>query len=206
MSRPSYSAEKNEAVRQELVRYAVHLLRDIGPEELSLRKLSKAMGVSHTKVYRYFENKDALLAAIKMTALTDLQKTLRENDPADASPLTRLRAASRNLYEFASENRVEYLFLFATAEKDTELSDDLIEKRHDVFNDIVAIANIAKENGHTPLDGRTLANLAWAMLHGLFMLNFLGQLIEGRTFEELFEDALDQMFGQSSKAELQKVG
>lgn len=200
MSRPSYSAEQNESVRQDLLRNAAEMLREIGPDELSLRRLAKKMDISHTKVYRYFSSKDALLTAIQMTALTDLQRLLRENDPSDADPLVRLRAASRGLYDFATNNQVEYLFLFATAEMNTELSDDLVELRHEVFNDIVSIANIAYENGQTPLNGRTLANLAWAMLHGLFMLNFQGQLIEGRSFDELFEDALDQMYGRSSRA------
>lgn len=200
MSRPSYSAEENEAVRQDLLHNAVELLREIGPDDLSLRRLAKRMGVSHTKVYRYFGSKDALLTAIQMTALAELQDILRKNDPTDAGPLVRLRAASHALYDFATKNQDEYMFLFAGTDNGSEHAADLIELRHEVFNDIVEIANLVRHDGQTALNGRTLANLAWAMLHGLFMLNFQGQLIEGRSFDELFEDALDQMFGRSSKA------
>lgn len=200
MSRPSYSAERNEEVRQELLRCAVELFRECGAEELSLRRLAKRMDISHTKVYRYFSSKDALLTAIQMTALSDLRDLLRENDPSDAPPLTRLRAASRGLYRFAKENQSEYLFLFGAGERDSELSEDFLQLRHEVFNDVVAIANLAHQQGQIPMDGRTTANLAWAMLHGLFMLNFQNQLIEGRSFDELFETALDQMFGRSSRS------
>lgn len=200
MSRPAYSDEKNETVKQDLLRGAVELLRELGPEELSLRRLAKRMDISHTKVYRYFGSKDSLLTAIQMAALTELRNKLRENDPSDAAAMARLRAASRALYDFAVQNPDEYLFLFATTSKSSELSEDLVELRHAVFNDIVAIAKIAQAEGETPLNGRTLSNLAWAMLHGLFMLHFQGQLIEGRSFDELFENALDQMFGPSQKA------
>lgn len=199
MSRPSYSAEQFASVRQELLDGAIRLFREAGPEEISLRKLAKLNGISHTKVYHYFSSKDELLTAIKIKALEDLRKHLQARDPADASPLGRMRAASHSLFHYASNNRDEYMFLFASRETETDLSEDLLALRHEVFNDVVAIANLAAERGDIALSGRTVANLAWAMLHGLFMLNFQDQLIEGRSFEELFEDALDQMFGRESK-------
>lgn len=178
---------------------AIRLFREAGPEEVSLRKLAKLNGISHTKVYHYFSGKDELLTAIKMQALKDLRKHLNARDPVDAAPLERMRAASYSLFNYASNNRDEYMFLFASRETETGLSKDLLALRHEVFNDVVAIANLAAERGEIGLSGRTVANLAWAMLHGLFMLNFQDQLIEGRSFEELFEDALDQMFGRGSK-------
>lgn len=196
MPRPAYSDEKNETVRQNLLKGAAELLKVVGPDELSLRRLAKSLDISHTKVYRYFDSKDSLLTAIQISALHDLRAQLRENDPSSAAPMARMRAASRALFAFANNNPDQYLFLFATTNKTSELSEELLQLRHEVFNDIVAIA---KEAGETDLDGRTLANLAWAMLHGLFMLHFQGQLIEGRSFEELFESALDNMFGPSQR-------
>jgi AcrR family transcriptional regulator len=199
MPRPAYSDEKNETVRQNLLKGAAGLLKVVGPDELSLRRLAKSMEISHTKVYRYFSSKDSLLTAIQISALHDLRSQMGENDPSSASPMARLRAAARSLYAFAVDNPDQYLFLFATTNKTSELSEELLQLRHDVFNDIVAIASEAKKSGHSKQDGRTLANLAWAMLHGLFMLHFQDQLIEGRSFDELFEQALDIMFGPSQK-------
>lgn len=199
MPRPAYSDEKNETVRQNLLKGAAELLKVVGPDELSLRRLAKSLDISHTKVYRYFDSKDSLLTAIQISALHELRAQLRENDDATATPMARMRAASRSLYAFATENPDQYLFLFAAKNKSSELSKELLHLRHDVFNDIVDIASTANATAHSKLDGRTLANLAWAMLHGLFMLNFQGQLIEGRSFDELFESALDNMFGPSQK-------
>lgn len=200
MPRPAYSDEQNETVRQDLLKGAVELLRETGPEELSLRRLAKRMGISHTKVYNYFDSKDSLLTSIQIEALHALRSKIHANDPSDEAPMVRLRAASYALYDFATGSPDEYVFLFGTTHRSTAHSDELLELRHETFNDIVVMSKLANKNGDTKMDGRTLANLAWAMLHGLFMLNFQGQLIEGRSFDDLFEEALDQMYGRASKA------
>lgn len=48
------------ALREE----ALKLVRDVGPENVSLRELARRIGVNHASVYRHFEDKDALLAAV----------------------------------------------------------------------------------------------------------------------------------------------
>lgn len=195
MVRPAFSEQENDAIRRTLVDGALELFRQVEPEELSLRKLADHLRMSHTKMYRYFDNKNSLLAAVKIRSLETLHQFLSENDPVEADPVTRLHAASSALFNFCTEHRKEYLFLFSEANTADEIA-ELIQLRHKVFNYIVEIAKIAHTEGYTTLDGRTLAHLSWATLHGLFLLNFGGQLMEGRTFEELLESAAEHLFGK----------
>jgi len=193
MSRPSYSQQENDAIRQQLIDGAMTLFRQHGQSNLTLRKLASHMNMSHTKLYRYFKNKDALLLSVKMMGLEILYDILIKNDPHDSDPLIRLRVASKSLHSFATHYKKEYLFLFLeiNAQEETQA---FIDMKHKVFNYIVDIAKLANAEGHTNMDGRTLANLSWATFHGLFLLHFSGQLIEGRSFETLLESAINVLF------------
>jgi AcrR family transcriptional regulator len=194
MPRPSYSDQENELIRQELLAGAIKLFRDESIDDLSLRRLAARMDISHTKLYRYFESKEELLAAMRLFILERLGQSLRENDPTHLPPLDRMKAASHALHAFASQNQAEYFFLFSDPVRETEVDKDILEARHGIFNFIVEIAEAAHKAGDTRMDGRTLANLSWAMLHGLFALGFRGQLMEGRSFEELLESAMHLLF------------
>lgn len=97
--------------------------------------------------------------------------------------------------KFAVSNEKEYFFLFSDEIENTRNSKAYLKQRQALFNFIVEIAKDAQVKGQTDLDGRTLANLAWATMHGLFLLHFRGQFVEGRSFEDLFESAMSLLFG-----------
>lgn len=199
MPRPAYSAEENSTIREEFLEGALNLFRTVGADDLSLRRLAKHLDISHTKLYRYFGSKEELLIAIRQKILEELQERMHNQDPAGAPATTRLRAASYALCEFAISNEKEYFFLFSDDIEPASNSKAYLKQRHSLFNFIVDIAKDAQAKGQTELDGRTLANLAWASMHGLFLLHFRGQLVEGRSFEDLFESAMNLLFGASDK-------
>jgi AcrR family transcriptional regulator len=200
MPRPAYSAEENSTIREAFLDGALKLFRQVGADDLSLRRLAKHLNTSHTKLYRYFGSKEELLIAIRQKILEDLQQKMYDQDPADAPATTRLRAASYALCDFAVANQSEYFFLFSDEIEDASNAKAYLKQRHALFNFVVEIAREAQAKGQTPLDGRTLANLAWASMHGLFMLHFRGQLVEGRSFDDLFESAMTLLFGTEQKS------
>ncbi|WP_182482240.1 TetR/AcrR family transcriptional regulator [Henriciella barbarensis] len=195
MPRPAYSAEENTTIREDFLDGAIKLFRQVGAEELSLRRLAKHLDISHTKLYRYFGSKEELLIAIRQKILEELQVEMYAQDPTDASATARLRAASYAFCKFAVSNEKEYFFLFSDEIENTRNSKAYLKQRQALFNFIVEIAKQAQVKGQTDLDGRTLANLAWATMHGLFLLHFRGQFVEGRSFEDLFESAMSLLFG-----------
>lgn len=195
MARPAFTDSENDEVRRLLTAGALALFREQGVANLTLRKVGELVGVSHTKLYRYFENKEALLATVRMASLTILYGMLVENDRADADPMERMRLAGRTLLKFAVENPRDYHFLFSASQFELEADQALISLRHTVFNYVVKLAEQASREGLISSDPRTLANLAWASLHGIITLNQNNQLLEGRYLEDLVEQALEMLFG-----------
>ena len=63
-------------LRAELLDTAIEQLREQGTEDLSLRALARAIGVSQTAPYRHFADKGELLAAMATRGYRNLLATL----------------------------------------------------------------------------------------------------------------------------------
>lgn len=190
MARPANSDSANERMRERLAGAALRLFREAGPEGVSLRKLSQELGVSHTMLYRYFDNKDALFTAVRVASLQVLHGALLEADVAAAPVLTRIRAAVQALVSFGLQYPREYRFLFADEQPELSGNHALLQLRHQVFDHIVMIATVAQRQQVIALEPRTWVHMAWALLHGILTLRESNQLLEGRQFDELLEPAL----------------
>ena len=68
MARPQLHPEEMEEFKERLCEVATRLLVQEGEDGLSMRRLSREVGCSHTKAYRYFASKEELLIAIRARA------------------------------------------------------------------------------------------------------------------------------------------
>ena len=73
MARPVYSADETENIKQTLIQGALALYLEEGMESLSLRQIAKRVGLSHTVGYRYFTNKEALLAEMRRACILEFK-------------------------------------------------------------------------------------------------------------------------------------
>ncbi|MDI1364126.1 MAG: helix-turn-helix domain containing protein, partial [bacterium] len=62
------SSEDVEDFRRRLCAAAETLFAEHGPDAVTMRQLATAMGVSPMTPYRYFKDKDAILAAVRAEA------------------------------------------------------------------------------------------------------------------------------------------
>lgn len=198
MARPANTDIENERMRERLSDGALELFRSGGVSAVSLRKLSREVGVSHTLLYRHFTNKEDLLTAIRLRSMTALEKSLKEVDDSNADVLTRIRAAALALVEFGRKHRREYRFIFADEQPQLDQKHALLELRHRVFDHIVALAEEAKSHGLLAQDPRTWVHIAWGLIHGMLVLEESDQLVEGRELDDLLGPALEMLLPQAS--------
>lgn len=181
-------------MKRNIVNGALEQFKAEGAENLSLRRLSERISMSHTIIYRYFRDKKSLLEALQLEMLGVLQRMMEEADEVNAHPIDRLRLAATSLFAFANHYPEYYRFLFFTT-AGPSIAPAVVKARHEAFDFVVDIAELASTLGATEMEPRTLANLSWAMLHGLIMLELGDQLSEGREPQELLEAALNMLFG-----------
>ncbi len=164
-----------------IVEAALGLIEEKGVESFTLREAARAIGVTHGAVYRHFEDKRALLAAIARDGFERLAQAMAEaGKGAGANPLKRVEAMAVAYLGFALENRAHYQVMFGQ-----RLNAD--ERFPDLEAAIMAALRTLRDEVQQGLeakriagpDARTVAFTIWSVAHGYTTL-----LLNGRIYTE----------------------
>ncbi|HNA22145.1 MAG TPA: TetR/AcrR family transcriptional regulator, partial [Agitococcus sp.] len=101
------------SLRDALISAAVQRLQSDGIAKLSLRALAADVGVSPTAVYRHFEDKSALLAAIACDGFVGLTQNMHKylgHEPCDA--LVALKRIGIGYVDYAIHHPAHYRLMF----------------------------------------------------------------------------------------------
>jgi AcrR family transcriptional regulator len=160
-------------LRKELLDTAVAQLRETSIEELSLRALARAIGVSQTAPYRHFADKNGLLAAMATQGYRDLLKELRQAGSTTLdSPPDQLFAFAHAYVDYAARNPQLFKLMFGPAVQPTLNYPELREASRDTLQLVQDILQRGLDRGiFRPVDEITyLANAAWSSIYGLATL------------------------------------
>jgi AcrR family transcriptional regulator len=191
-------------LRQALLEHGVSLARSGGPDAVVLRDVQRLAGVSNSAAYRHYADRQALLAAVKATVMTQLGGAMVE--ALDAVPargsrqdvaLARFRACGQAYVDFAVAE--PGLFRTAFLPDGTEPSENLVPTDRHPFqilrgciDELVAAGMLAEERR----DGFDEA--AWAAVHGASTLFLDGPLgMAGTARQQVITDRLLDAFGES---------
>ena len=72
---------RQERTRQAIINSALHLIREKGPNELSLREVARRIDYSPAGLYEYFDSKEDLVQAVCSEAEGRLRDALQSVDP-----------------------------------------------------------------------------------------------------------------------------
>jgi AcrR family transcriptional regulator len=160
-------------LRAELLDTALEQLKTNGTEQLSLRALARAIGVSQTAPYRHFSDKSELLAAMATRGYRNLLNALREaGTTSDGSPSEQLVNFAHTYVNYAANNPQLFKLMFGPVVQPVEKYPELRSASRET---LLVVAEIL-ERGisleiYRPLDDVTyMANAAWAGIHGLATL------------------------------------
>jgi AcrR family transcriptional regulator len=182
-------------MRSRLCEQALAMFRESGIEAVTFRALADAMGVSHTLPYRYFENKDALLASVRVLCFEQFERHVREREAREASALNRVLAVVDAYVSFVFEHRIEYELIFATPQPPPQRYPELLAARISLFEHSVALVQECITAGLIQGNARELAHAVWAALHGLLTLHVANQLVHGCTLQQLVAPTIQRILG-----------
>ncbi len=184
---PSGRVAQKRATRTEaILARAAELVAAEGLDRLTLQRLGAAMGIVPAALYRYFDSKDALVAALQRRAVgvthaAYLARTLevapsRKALPADQAALVELFTAARFYLDLPVTHPDEWL-LVATLLGDPRplVSDDEARKAAPLIaaflGDVRArVAAAAAAGALAPGDATLRTMVLWAALHGALAL------------------------------------
>jgi AcrR family transcriptional regulator len=183
---PKILSEANiEAFRDRLCNIAEEQFAAHGPDGVTMRQLAEAMGVSQMTPYRYFNDKDAILAAVRTRAFNRFAAAMENagrtaekprRGPARKSAIGRSEAPGNAYLDFALANPAAYRLMFDVSQPTFGEYPDLLaameRARLTMGDDLRRLAAEGLFSGDVELT----AHVFWSALHGAVMLELAGLL------------------------------
>jgi AcrR family transcriptional regulator len=181
-----------------MIEAGVSLARTGGPNAVVLREVTRAVGVVPNAAYRHFAGREALLAAVRDEAISELALRMADGmNQVAAGPHTeqgarlRLRAVGKAYLAFAHEEPGLFDTAFAAAHPNPSAAGS--PERQTPFDHLqAALNNLVEARVIAPERRPVIEYPIWAAVHGMAML-LRGPLrsLSDREKQKLETQALD---------------
>lgn len=184
--------------KERILQESRDLLREKGILGFSMRGVAERVGVTATALYRHYEDKDALLAALLEQGFATFGSYLMRA-LAGKTPLDRLRRTGDAYFDFALDHSRDYVLMFMTPCRELGLDHVSEGAKARMDATFVFLVDRVQEciaagvcEAHDPT--ATALNI-WAEVHGLVCLRLNGQLddLDERAFRERVDFMLDRI-------------
>lgn len=184
------SSEDISDFRARLCEAALRRFGKEGEAGISLRKLAEDLGVSPTTPYRYFTDKDAIMAALRADAFDRFAQAMEQAFAESHGPaLLRGRAMMQAYIDFALANPGAYRLMFDGTSQDMadypELKRASLRARATMTLHVEAMVGEGALPAET--DTQMLGFVLWSTMHGALLLHLAGKL-ERQTMSRIIED------------------
>ncbi len=175
-ARPRSQRGEGEKLRDDLLDAALGLLGQAGdPEDVSIRAVAKAAGVSPTAAYRHFANRDDLVVAACEHCFDLFTSLMLDAIDGVDDPFARLRIVGEVYLRFAHDDEGLYRTLFSNP---MEYKEDFTNEASagktsfavlvDMVQDCIDAGAVARgPGGEGPADATYLAFQVWTWMHGI---------------------------------------
>jgi AcrR family transcriptional regulator len=188
-------------LRTALLAEAERTLRERGVQELSLRELARAAGVSHGAPRRHFPDRQALLDALAKDGFERLGEELRAAAAGAGEDFqARLRAIAAAYVRFATRDAALLELMFAG--KHGEHGETLHEAADQAFAVMLSLIEQGQQDGVLePGEPERVGLVLFATIQGIAAL-IAGGIVQLDQLDELIGDAIDR-FLRGSRAALE---
>jgi AcrR family transcriptional regulator len=170
-----------------LVDTALTMIQADGVQALTLRGVGARLGVSRTALYRHFNGKEALLARVASEGFKRFHDALaRAAARAEARHADPMPAMAAAYASFARSHPSHYQTMFSGVLTNGHADPDLQRHGEAAFTVLLDAIRRGQAQGRIrPGDPLELAEVTWALSHGLATLAMASQLPSAPRLEEL---------------------
>lgn len=162
-------------LRSALVAAARDIVEREGPEEVSLRAVARAAGVSQAAPYHHFADKQALLAAVAADGFREFREVMLERAGEAAAPYQRLKGLGLGYVAYGVAHPALFRLMQGPAFQENGIYPDLDAARQKSY---LPLANAVADclPGASREKIRAACAGAWSIVHGMAILASDGRL------------------------------
>lgn len=162
--------------RERLCAAAEKLFAEQGPEAVTMRQLAAELGVSPMTPYRYFKDKDDILAAVRTAGFTRFAETLEAARDGAKSARAKGAAVGEAYLSFAAAHPNTYKLMFDLNQPDDDAHPELIEAGSRARKTMTAWVEDGIAAGEFKGEADDIGAMFWAAAHGIVVLEMTGKL------------------------------
>lgn len=191
--RPVLTAEEVSSARAEVCRVSQALFARHGVEGVTMRQIAAELGWSATTAYRYFKNKEEILAAVRAAAFSRFCEVIEQATGSSPDPRKSARNVGQAYLGFALENSDAYRMMFDVSQADLTGNPELTEALDRARRSMVAYVTPMIEGGILRGEANALGQMLWAAAHGLVMLRLSGIVVNDEELRQLHEKTMSAL-------------
>lgn len=184
------SPEEVADFRRRLCQVAERLFAERGPGAVTMRELARALGVSNMTPYRYFADKEAILAAVRANAFDAFAAALERAARVPGNAAERADAVGRAYLDFAFTQPHSYKLMFDLDQGEEGRFPELDRAGQRARRTMTGYMEALVAGGFLAGDPEMLGQIFWAMVHGLVVLQLAGKLNPKPDFATLHRAAM----------------
>lgn len=165
--------------RDRLCEAAERLFAERGPDAVTMRQLAAELGVSPMTPYRYFQDKDDILAAVRANGFNRFADALEAARASGATPQAKGAAVGEAYLDFAFEHPHTYKLMFDLNQPHEADYPELVAAGQRARQTMSGYVNDQVSSGFMSGDPEKIGLMFWAATHGAVVLELAGKLPPG---------------------------
>lgn len=184
--------------RDRLCAAAERLFAKSGPDAVTMRQLASDLGVSPMTPYRYFKDKDDILAAVRTNGFNQFAEALETARAGAKGPRAKGAAVGDAYVAFAFEHPHTYKLMFDLQQPNDDAYPELVEAGRRAHEMMTAWVKDLITSGEMSGDADEIGAMFWAATHGVVVLEMAGKLPPGAALK--LHDRLSSTLARGLKA------
>lgn len=173
-----------ENFRDKVCDAALEIFAEKGVQGLTMRGVAARLGIGPMIPYRYFKDRDDVLAAVRARAFNDFAQALEDAARHGEDALAQSNAVGRAYQDFAFNHAAAYQLMFTVFQQDAEVKDTALQTAFDraratIGHHVEQMMTAGLMKGDAGLIGYAY----WAAMHGLVMLELSGKFTSEYDFK-----------------------
>jgi len=190
-------------LRRALTAAAIDLITRDGTEKLTIREVSRRVGVNHRAVYRHFADLTSLLAAVAEEGYRQMLEALKESlaETRRASPGKRMEALAGAYIVFAVDHQAHYRIMFGKRLNEDgrfPVLEDLVQEAYELIDG--EIARGIEQGIFVDRPRRELVFGFWSLAHGFASLALVRRIRVKRSLVEPYARQIVAPFAAGLRA------